>query len=157
MKKSGFWICKERIPKACPSLGENMVWSRASQTLVCLWIIWCVRAQLLQLCLTLCDPINCSWPGSSVHGILQARILEWVAIPFSRGSSWSRVKPVSLTSLNWQVGPLPLVPPGKPWIIGHLIKRQSDLLSPGWGLRFCISTRFHMMVIVKGLHWVARI
>ena len=38
-------------------------------------------------CLTLCDPMDCSLPGSSVHGILQARMLEWVAIPFSRGSS----------------------------------------------------------------------
>ena len=37
-----------------------------------------------QLCPTLWDPVNCSPPGSSVHGILQARILEWVAIPFSR-------------------------------------------------------------------------
>ena len=37
-------------------------------------------AKLLQLCLTLCDPMACSPPGSSVHGILQARILEWVAI-----------------------------------------------------------------------------
>ena len=37
-----------------------------------------------------CDPMNCSLPGSSVHGILQARILEWVAIPFSRGSFWPR-------------------------------------------------------------------
>ena len=37
--------------------------------------------------LTLCDPMDCSLPGSSVHGILQARILEWVAIPFSRGYS----------------------------------------------------------------------
>ena len=41
-------------------------------------------------CLTLCVPMDCSPPGSSVHGILQARILEWVAIPFSRGSSWPR-------------------------------------------------------------------
>ena len=40
-----------------------------------------------QLCLTLCDSMDCSPPGSSVHGILQARILESVAIPFSRGSS----------------------------------------------------------------------
>ena len=40
-----------------------------------------------QSCLTLCDPMDCSPPGSSVHGILQARILEWVAISFSRGSS----------------------------------------------------------------------
>ena len=41
-------------------------------------------------CLTLCDPMDCSPPGSSVCGILQARILEWVAIPSSRGSSWPR-------------------------------------------------------------------
>ena len=40
--------------------------------------------------LILCDPMDCSPPGSSVHGILQARIQEWVAIPFSRGSSWPR-------------------------------------------------------------------
>ena len=38
----------------------------------------------------LCNPMDCSPPGSSVHGILQARILEWIAISFSRGSSWPR-------------------------------------------------------------------
>ena len=46
-----------------------------------------VHAKSLQLCLTLCDPMDGSLPGFSVLGILQARILEWVAIPFSRGSS----------------------------------------------------------------------
>ena len=45
-----------------------------------------VKVLVAQLCLTLCDPMDCSPPSSSVHGILQARILEWVAIPFSRGS-----------------------------------------------------------------------
>ena len=40
--------------------------------------------------LTLYDPTGCSLPGSSVHGILQARILEWIAVPFSGGSSWPR-------------------------------------------------------------------
>ena len=45
---------------------------------------------VVQLCLTLCDPMDCSSPGSSVHGILQARMLEWVAIPSSRGSSQPR-------------------------------------------------------------------
>ena len=40
-----------------------------------------------QSCPTLCNPVHCSPPGSSFHGILQARILGWVAIPFSRGSS----------------------------------------------------------------------
>ena len=46
-----------------------------------------VKVIVAQLCLTLCDPMDCSPPGSSVCGILQAKILEWVAIPFSRGSS----------------------------------------------------------------------
>ena len=45
------------------------------------------RAKTLQLCPALCDPVDCSPPGSSVHGTLQARILEWVAMPSSRGSS----------------------------------------------------------------------
>ena len=48
------------------------------------------RKKVALSCLTLCHPMNCTPPGSSVHGILQARILEWVAIPFSRGSSWPR-------------------------------------------------------------------
>ena len=50
----------------------------------------CVVAKLLQSCLTLCDPMNCSLPGSSVHGILQARILKWVAISCSWRSSRPR-------------------------------------------------------------------
>ena len=49
---------------------------------------WYILKMLVsQSCPTLCDPMDCSPPGSSVLGILQARILEWVAIPFSRGSS----------------------------------------------------------------------
>ena len=50
-------------------------------------ILWVL---VTQSCWTLCDPMDCSPPGSSVCGILQARILEWVAIPFSKGSSWPR-------------------------------------------------------------------
>ena len=54
-----------------------------------------VKVKVAQLCLTLCDPVDWSLPGSCVHGILQARILEWVAISFSRGSSrprnWTQV------------------------------------------------------------------
>ena len=45
--------------------------------------VLCVRAKLLKSCPTRCDPMDCSPPGSSVHGILQARILEWVAVPTS--------------------------------------------------------------------------
>ena len=50
-------------------------------------IVYC---EVTQSCPTLCDPVDCSLPGFSVHGILQARILEWVTISFSRGSSWPR-------------------------------------------------------------------
>ena len=47
-------------------------------------------SKLLQLCQTLSDPVDCSPPHSSVHGILQARVLEWAAVPSSRGSSGPR-------------------------------------------------------------------
>ena len=53
-------------------------------------VLACVYARLLQACLTLCDPVDYSSLGSSVHGILQARILEWVAMPSSMGSSLPR-------------------------------------------------------------------
>ena len=48
--------------------------------------------------MTLCDPVDCSLPASSVHGILQTRILEWVAMPSSRGSSQPGIEPASLLS-----------------------------------------------------------
>ena len=50
----------------------------------------CTHGKSLQLCPTLCDPMDCSQPGSSVHGILQARVLERVATPSYRGSSQPR-------------------------------------------------------------------
>ena len=52
--------------------------------------VYLLCAKSLQLCPTLCDPMVCSLPGSSVLGIFQARMLEWVAMPSSRGSSRSR-------------------------------------------------------------------
>ena len=58
------------------------------------WPTWLLDPSMKVLvthsCLTLCHPMDCSLPGSSVHGIFQARILEWVAIPFSRGSCQPR-------------------------------------------------------------------
>ena len=49
-----------------------------------------VKLKVAQLCPTLCDPMDCSLSGSPVYGILQARIPEWIAVPFSRGSSQLR-------------------------------------------------------------------
>ena len=48
------------------------------------YVIGLVKSEVVQSCPTLCDPVDSSLPGSSVHGIFQARILEWVAITFSR-------------------------------------------------------------------------
>ena len=70
----------------------------------------CMQAKSLQSCPTLCDPMDCNPPGSSVHGILQARILEWVAIPFSRNlpnpgiKAWSPALADGFftTSTTWQ-------------------------------------------------------
>ena len=50
------------------------------------------ESEVAQSCPTVCDPMDCSPPGSSVHGIFQARVLEWIAISFSRGSSQPRDK-----------------------------------------------------------------
>ena len=69
-----------------------------------------------QLCQTLCDPTSCSLPGSSVHGVFQARILGWVAIFSSREwiflTQGLNTHPLGL--LHWQAGSLPLAPPGRP-------------------------------------------
>ena len=87
----------------------------------------CMCAKLIQLCLTLCDPMDYSPPGSSVHEILQARILEWIATPSSRESprprDWTHVSYVRI--LPWQACSLPLAPPGKlkvgPWVTPNLV------------------------------------
>ena len=78
-----------------------------------IFIVSCVKVKVLvpQLCPTLCDPIDCSLSGYFVHGILQARILEWVTIPFSKGSSDPQIKPGSPTL---QADSLSFLPPGKP-------------------------------------------
>ena len=67
------WLTSYNIPGTILSVSRTL----------CVLYVW-----VAQLCPTLCDPMDCSPPGSSVHGISQAKILEWVAIPFSRGSSW---------------------------------------------------------------------
>ena len=59
----------------------------------------------------LCDPTDCSPKGSSVHGILQSRILEWVAMPSSWGSFWPRDLTCDSCLLHWQARSLSLVPP----------------------------------------------
>ena len=71
------WLCSpERLLK----------WGLKITALPCMYILRI--SEVVQSYPTLCNPMNCSLPGSSVHGMFQARVLEWVAISFSRGSSW---------------------------------------------------------------------
>ena len=71
--------------EADPSGRRHFSRQRGGGKLITLCVLSCFL-----LCLTPCDPTDCSPPGSSVHGILQTRILEWVAVPSSRGSSQPR-------------------------------------------------------------------
>ena len=82
----------------------------------------CMSAKLLQPCLTFCDPMDCSPTGSSVHGVLQARVLEWGAIfLLQRIFPTQGSNPHLLHLLHWQVGSLPLSPPGKLCIHIHVL------------------------------------
>ena len=76
------WWWTLTILRGSPSLGYNF--HQLSQ------LPLKVKVLAAQLCLTLCNSMDCSLPGSSVHGIFQARILEWVAMPSSKGSSHPR-------------------------------------------------------------------
>ena len=77
----------------------------------------CVLAKSLRSCLTLCNPMNCSPPGSSVHGILQARMLELGCHAPLQGIFPTQGSDQCLLHLlHWQVGSLLLMPPGKPRI-----------------------------------------
>ena len=67
--------------------------------------------------LTLCSPMDCSSPGSSVHGISQARILEWVPFPLSGDLPDPGIEHVSLCLLHWHMDIFTTEPPGKPMYI----------------------------------------
>ena len=71
-------------------------------------------AKSLQSCQTFCDPVDCSLPGSSVHGTLRTRTLEWAAMPFSRGSSRPRDRTHSPAASALAGGFFTTEPPGKP-------------------------------------------
>ena len=87
-----------------------------------------MRSNNFQSCPTLYDTMDHSPLGSSVHRILQARILEWVAMPPSRGSSWPSAWTCnSLCLLHWQVGSLPVVQPEKPLLQTRECVKQNTL------------------------------
>ena len=106
--KKGTDACSSGAEERCLSSDRRLVtsdWRHLVSLRLCRPSA-CVRAKSLQSCLTLCDPMNCSPPGSSVHGISQARILEWVAMPSSRGSSRPSDQTESPEAPALQVGSL---------------------------------------------------
>ena len=107
------------------------------------FITVCVCAQWLSCIWLFCNPIDCSLPDSSDHGIFQARIVERVAFSYSRGSSWSRawthvsfISCVVRKSLyhctTWQFGILSLVVPGSKQTKNYLMINHLSDTAPGW-------------------------
>ena len=86
----------------------------------------CAHAQSLQSCPTLCDPVDYSPPGSSVHGILQARILKWVAMVHGSGDlPDSEIKPASPGASALQADSLPLSHRGS---LDYMLENILDML-----------------------------
>ena len=83
------------------------------------------ESKVAQSCPTLCDPTDCSLLGSSLHGILQARILKWVTMPSSRVSSQPKLNQRLLCLLHWQVDSLPFTSLEKPkWCTTYWQRRM---------------------------------
>ena len=123
-----------------PSLSYNHVTELGLQQPYKIVVFWMhlssLHIKLPQSCLTLCDPMDCSPPGSSVHGTLQARLLEWVAMPSSRGSSWPRNKLRSLKSPALVGGLFILAPSWKPiWVLYKNLIQQISL----WAMTMYLS------------------
>ena len=114
--------------------------------------LWCMRVcWVTQSCPTLCDPMGCSPPGSLVHGNPQARILEWVAISFSRGSSWPRdwtQSPTSPALAGWF---LPTEAPGKPTsLMAKVIYKPSQVNQIIYWLIDYIHTHIFVYIYING-------
>ena len=106
-----------------------------------------MRAKSLEFCPTVCDPVACSPPGSSVLGILQARILEWMPCPPPGDPPNPGIKPTPLMSLHWQGGSLPLAPPGKP-----LLFNKTTLINLTNIIWCCIIIIIFLIVLQEGGH-----
>ena len=128
-------------------------WATDTFTIICeisLDISLLRACSIAQSCLTLCHPMNCSLPGASVHGISQARILEWVVIYSCRGSSQPRDRiHVSCVSCISRQNCFTTKPPGKP------VFSQLNLLPDhhSFSLRFHSEIDFYFWISVMLMLW----
>ena len=105
-----------------------------------------IRAKLLESCPALCDPMDCSLPGSSIHGILQSRILEYVAMPSSRGS----FQPRTTYLLKWAKSRILITTNGgKMWnknFHSLLVKMQNDTAALEESLLISFKTKHSLTI-----------
>ena len=106
-----------------------------------------------QPCPTLCDPMDCNLPGSSVHRISQARILEWDAMPSSRGSSW----PSDRTWMCWVScvagGFFTTEPPGKPDVWKDIPQMVMVAVLGGWDFRRLLLLSLFFYIYCSNVLW----
>ena len=114
-----------------------------------------MKVLVTQSCPTLCDPMVCGPPGSSVHGSLQAEVLEWVAIPCSRGSSQPRDQ--SWSPALW-VDSLPSEPPGKSHLLNgddqNWSKAPGEIWKECWYFIFTLQLTKYFHLIPQNTIWV---
>ena len=115
--------------------------------------VWkCLHAKSLLSCPTLCDPVDCSPPGSSAYGILQARIVKWVALPFSRGSSWlmdwtgvSHIAGRFIThQATWEACPYPLAPRPHNLFADRRYQNLTRILRRTGNRAWCLGGKFNL-------------
>ena len=115
-----------RLPRPWDSPGKNT-------GVGCHFLLQCMKvkseSEVAQSCPTLCHPVDCSLPGSSIHGILQARILG-MPFPPSKYLPDPGLKPCLLHLLHWQVGSLPLASRGKEKVKVKLLSRVRLFATP---------------------------
>ena len=123
-----------RATKSQTGLKQRSMHARVWECVCVCVYLWRVKVLVTQLCSTFCNSMDCNQPGSFVHGILQARILEWVAMPSSRGFFQPR-------SPSLQTDSLPSEPPGKPKNTGvgslSLFQGIFPTQESNWGLLHC--------------------
>ena len=129
----------------CPPGWGSITWSPSQGPVEGFGPAVCA-CSVAQLCLTLCNPLDCSPPGSSVHGISQARILEWVAISSFSLSSWLRIQPASPALAD---GFFTAEPLGKPMLIFSAWKRRMQ----EWrGSVYCLEARGRSNAVMEELN-----
>ena len=127
--ENGLWIDALCNDESCSNKQYKSVLTFLFLEKMTIGIKWYIRVHtcsVTQSCWTLCSSVDCDSPGSSVHGIFQARILEWVAISYSKGSSWPRDWPTSPASPALVGRFFTTEPPRKSQTdIDHFTKEQS--------------------------------